>query len=77
MKILIAPTDAKTQALDSSASYTVTMEHPSDDLNVTEAFRLLSLALVAYGYHPKNVRDCLDESLANEFFGSEKLLTSN
>ncbi len=68
MKIIIAPSNK----LNDATQHSATIEHASDDLNVEEAFQLFASAMVAYGYHHKNVKDCLEKDLGENIFGVDK-----
>ncbi len=69
MKITLSPSSAES-GLD-VVNHSVSLEHKSDDLNVEEAFRLFSYAMVAFGYHHKNVKDCLNKNLGEDVFGRD------
>ena len=61
MKITLEPTtDQSHRSLDAQ-HLRVTVEHRSDDITIREAAELVRGALMAWGYHPDNVRGVLGE----------------
>ena len=56
MKITLKPTEYP------SKQHSVTIETAYDGHNISEVVQLLADALIAWGYHPDNVKEYLSES---------------
>lgn len=57
MKIIIEPTTDQSERPSEAKSLRVTVEHPCDDLDIYEIVELIQNALMAYGFHPNNIKD--------------------
>ena len=67
MKITLSP--SKDQQFETHAYNTVSLESPHDTIVVEDAMRLVTSALVAWGYAPESVAEYLDEEFANDHLG--------
>ena len=53
MKVTIEPSDGSSAHTNNYA--TITINHPSDDLDAEEALNVMKRALIAWGYMPENL----------------------
>lgn len=52
MRITLEPTTPPRTGLEANeVNHKVVIEHPHDELNIDETIRLISTAVVAYGFH--------------------------
>jgi len=63
MKITIEPTgdDGLKPALPSEYHHRVVIEHPMQDPGAEHALELVAIALIAYGYPEKTIREYIPE----------------
>ena len=61
MRISLEPTQDQSGHKPNCQQHRVALEHPSDDLDIHEVGELLRWAVMAYGFHPKIVKDVLGE----------------
>ena len=61
MKITIEPTQDQTGRTVEATHCTVTVAHPFDDLDISEAFCLVKQALIAWGFSETTVDSVLGE----------------
>lgn len=65
MKITIEPTQDQSKVYDADCLYSVvSIDCPSDDLHIDDAFDLVVKSLKAWGYHDETIASCLDEDCA-------------
>ena len=67
MKVTLSPTND--QQFEKYPHNTVSLESPHDDINIEDAMRLVTSALVAWGYSPQNVAEYLDVEFARNYLG--------
>ena len=60
MRITIEPTGINPSPLG-AAYHKVAIEHPSDELDIDEMIRLISTAVVAFGFHENTVANYFRE----------------
>lgn len=59
MKITIAPTKPQDGESPDCAFCTISIEHPSDDLDASDALDLARQALIAWGYAEKSINELI------------------
>lgn len=62
MRITIEPT-TKQDGEELEVNHRVVIEHPYDHLTIITVVGMIEGALVAYGYDPETVKECLAEDL--------------
>ncbi len=60
MRFTIEPTNEGINEFRDCQNSTVVIQTQSDDLSILDIGRVVSAALIAYGYHPENVRDLIN-----------------
>ena len=72
MKITLTPSTSQIGKPLDQMSKEITISLPTDDLDIYAAMELACSALIAYGFAPESVADCLDEEFAEFNMGIKK-----
>ena len=61
MRLTMEPTSDQTMHSSECRNHTVIIETEGDDQSLDDMFDLVKYMLLAWGYHPDNVSDVLEE----------------